>query len=328
MGRARRRLDGAALAEWNAQHPRGPDGRFIRANSVQGLVGSARARLGLTRPAIPATPTPRPASPTANGRREPQPRKRAAARLKPPAPKAEAPISADEQAAGSVEKVSIGDLLATGPRSQRRIGETARDLLKQRLEGTYAGLRVEIHEVDVQRDELTFRARIRDADGVGVGTIERQLFRDRDGTLHAYHALLSIDRSHQGQGFAQAWNDHLYAWYRESGLSYVKVTANIDVGGYTWARQGFDFADEHAAATIRRRLRAFLEGQGGSLRPEQVLTAEAMLKRLDGTFGSPGYPTAYEVSQTGRLPGQNKRNDVWPGRAAMLGSFWSGIKWL
>ena len=50
MGKAKRKLDGTALAEWNAKHPRGPDGRFIKAGGQAPATappGRARQRLGL-----------------------------------------------------------------------------------------------------------------------------------------------------------------------------------------------------------------------------------------------------------------------------------------
>jgi hypothetical protein len=38
--------------------------------------------------------------------------------------------------------------------------------------------------------------------------------------------------------------------------------------------------------------------------PDQATAAQAVLDRLRNTsFGSPGYPTAYEVGQIGRTPG-------------------------
>ena len=62
--------------------------------------------------------------------------------------------------------------------------------------------------------------------------------------------------------FRSQFNGNLIDWYQSSGVKYIKVGANIDVGGYTWASAGYDYADHtHAMGGFGRlefRLREIL----------------------------------------------------------------------
>lgn len=197
-------------------------------------------------------------------------------------------------------------------------------IIAARLNGEYAGLQVVVTQVEVQKDHLSVHADIRDAAGRSVGTTVRDLYRD-EPELFVYHAYLKLNASVQGQGFAEAWNGHLMDWYIESGLDRIEVTANIDVGGYTWARQGFDFLDKDDARNIGSRLRSEIFNNASLYDADQIAAAEALLDRLNLDHDDDRFPTAYEMSQVGRKPGQGK-DDKWPGKEAMLGSYWSGVK--
>lgn len=106
MGKAGRKLTGSALAEWDIKHPRGADGRYIKAGgtgSLPGLVasGRARARLGITAPAA-SLRQPRTPVPAAITEAPASPRKPAARKLKTPAaaaaPKTDTKTPADHAA--------------------------------------------------------------------------------------------------------------------------------------------------------------------------------------------------------------------------------------
>ncbi|MCK2222090.1 hypothetical protein MF672_051040 (plasmid) [Actinomadura sp. ATCC 31491] len=61
----------------------------------------------------------------------------------------------------------------------------------------------------------------------------------------------------------------------------------------------------------------------------EIAAAEQILQRWQRfEFGDPGFPTAREISQTGRRPGENIRDHTWIGARAMRGSDWEGVKWL
>lgn len=106
------------------------------------------------------------------------------------------------------------------------------DAIKSTLEGTYAGLQVNLTSVDPVGNAIFIEGTIDAPSGWGVGSFERNFQRGRDGKLYADHAYLSLDEEARGQGFATEFNDFLYSWYEESGFDRVQVHADIDVGGY------------------------------------------------------------------------------------------------
>ena len=55
------------------------------------------------------------------------------------------------------------------------------------------------------------------------------------------HDFFKIDSDEQGSGFGSEFFFHSEEAYTNYGISEIKVHANITVGGYAWARMGFDF---------------------------------------------------------------------------------------
>lgn len=186
--------------------------------------------------------------------------------------------------------------------------------------------------------------------GKKVGTFSRDYYFD-NGELVAHHGYLEIAADVRGSGFAEEFNANLIDWYRRSGIKEVRLTANITIGGYAWARAGYDFASAGTARNVLQRLEAIISAiQGGAFTPgnlyisgitmrqstvsgltqlgdtelaAQVRLAQDLLDRASRyQFGDPQYPTARELSQLGRRTGQS-RDDMWIGKAAMLDSYWS-----
>lgn len=78
-----------------------------------------------------------------------------------------------------------------------------------------------------------------------VGKFERMVSSGRlAGTNETtvYHTLLKLEPAYQGQGFAELFNAQAEAAYRAAGVQSIQLHANITVGGYAWARQGYDWA--------------------------------------------------------------------------------------
>lgn len=242
-------------------------------------------------------------------------------------------------------RASVGSLTPMGDLFGPRMNEVERTRrVKEIFEGDFGGLTTVVDSVYRDRYRsggtvsISVRGRVLDSNGYQVGSFSRQ-YGEAGGRLTAYHAYLQISGSVQGNGFSNAFNGHLINWYRHSGVESVSVHANIDVGGYTWASFGYDFADESDAVTMADRFRRTLRslettgGYSGGRRPrgagmqtaDQVAALRTLLARVDNSrFGQPGYPTAYEFSQAGRWPGAGGRRDVWIGKALMLGTSWHG----
>lgn len=69
-------------------------------------------------------------------------------------------------------------------------------------------------------------------------------FYRKDGELTVEHDLFFIPKSLQGGGTSKDVFRRLYKQYRNAGVSKINVHANIDVGGYAWARYGFSMTRE------------------------------------------------------------------------------------
>lgn len=83
-----------------------------------------------------------------------------------------------------------------------------------------------------------------DGDRTEVGHFMRHLERDKKGNLMATHSSLALDDAHQGHGFALGFNDNAERHYQKWGAHAIRLHANITVGGYAWARQGWDFSND------------------------------------------------------------------------------------
>lgn len=252
-------------------------------------------------------------------------------------------------ASGAGDRLPVGDIIVRSWPDVAAHKDRINAAVRQIFERDFAGLTVQVEDVALAPHLTIITGDIRDADDDRIGHVIRQYQRETDGTLVAQHAYLTLNKTVRGQGFATAFNGHLEDWYRDSGVDRIELLANIDVGGYTWGRDGYDFAHESAAVTVIGRLEDQLgiyegmaemiqldidagDGNIGALTAElarvndQISTGEAIVEAAQThTFGELGYPTAYEISQAGRWPGAT-RTDVWIGKAAMLGSKWSGVK--
>lgn len=61
-----------------------------------------------------------------------------------------------------------------------------------------------------------------------------------DGSRIVKHDYFEIPKSMQGQGFSKEVFRALYRQYRNANVAKIEVHANLDVGGLTWAKYGFE----------------------------------------------------------------------------------------
>lgn len=167
-----------------------------------------------------------------------------------------------------------------------------------------------------------------ETDGREVGTATRT-YRD-DGSVE--HVEFVLDYDAQGQGLATRWNRQTEEAYRELGVDRITLNANIDVGGYAWARQGYDWNVDFPsplgpAGVAEARAFDMLErAESQFIRPDDTETL-ADLEQMYALFGQPDtsqWPTPFEVSELGRGRGY----EIHPGMSAMLGASWPGVKHL
>ncbi|GAA5064257.1 hypothetical protein GCM10023318_50010 [Nocardia callitridis] len=198
--------------------------------------------------------------------------------------------------------------------------------------------------------------KIYDENGIEVGHANRTYYNNPEGLI-ANHSSFFLQSHVRGQGCSTEFNNSLFAWYEQSGVSSVTLKANIDVGSYAWARQDFHFANQQQAVdVIRPRLnreitnakselkqlgderdllpqgpeRDALNSRIGQLEAE-LQPAEKMRKNF--TVGSPDFPTPRAITELGRppglLPGQSQ-NHSWLGKRVFMEHgaeiHWHGVK--
>jgi hypothetical protein len=70
------------------------------------------------------------------------------------------------------------------------------------------------------------------------------------GKKSIHHDIFEIDDRFQGMGFGSAWNKHMFSEYKKLKVEKVELLANMEVGGYAWAKQGFRPKDKRETAYI------------------------------------------------------------------------------
>ncbi|MFI7191937.1 hypothetical protein ACIBQ0_19560 [Nocardia nova] len=247
-------------------------------------------------------------------------------------------------------KPSLGDLI---PPDGSTVDE-ARVLpqLRRAIDGEYGGLRVSVESVSGGSHVMHVGTKIYDAGGNQVGYANRTYY-NMEGRIVADHTMFRLDNDVRGQGCANELNNAMFAWYRQSGVDEVMLRANIDVGSYAWARQGFEFANQQAAVNdilprLNREIRrmhadlAQLEREQASVpdssRGRKMRELSSLLRTSEGIagrfeVGSVDFPRPAEIAKLGRpeglLPGES-RELSWPGKRVFMEPgvriSWHGVK--
>ena len=75
-----------------------------------------------------------------------------------------------------------------------------------------------------------------------IGKMTRE-FIVRNGVNIVDHTFLQIEDAYQHNGLSRDLMRILYKGYKRAGIDMIELQANLDVGGYTWARYGFTYAE-------------------------------------------------------------------------------------
>ena len=95
-------------------------------------------------------------------------------------------------------------------------------------------------------DSGQFKIEYSDADG--LFTLTRHIFREEGtGLIIANHSHFELPKRLQHKGISKRLLSACYRAYEKMGVSEMRVRANLDVGGYTWAKYGF-YAKNRAEA--------------------------------------------------------------------------------
>lgn len=151
------------------------------------------------------------------------------------------------------------------------------------------------------------------------GDISRRVIGD-----NAHHGLLRLSEAHNGSGIARDILRESFALYKKLGVKTVDLDANINVGGYAWAKYGFKPLDGEWNI-LRKSLRVKLDdllkpanmrlsGRGGGLNgivfEDDYDAIVALLENDDPR--SIWALAEYEV------------NGTKVGKELLLGSYWHG----
>lgn len=163
------------------------------------------------------------------------------------------------------------------------------------------------------------------------------------------HSSFELENEYQGTGIALHMNHRAEEAYKRMSFSTVSLTADIDVGSYTWALQGYDFSDpedrdivlENVIDVIAQRIVENDARESGILKPEKRFNPASFIDRIDkvsssvrddvygGKYGKlkhswdvatldDGYDYPWEsLSKSGK---------GILGKAAMLNTMWDGAK--
>ena len=173
---------------------------------------------------------------------------------------------------------------------------------KQQLQNIAQKHKIELDRFDLNiKDKKNFNFSI-----TGTGfDLERTFFVREAGNIEVHHDFFALDEKYQGQGVSKEVLRLLYSQYQNMGVRYLSVTANLDVGGYTWARYGF-WATRKSEA-----LSAIRYCPNAAIREEAI---ELVNK----------YYTENSLADSDPFPMRLLTEQPW-GRKLLLKSFWEGI---
>jgi hypothetical protein len=203
------------------------------------------------------------------------------------------------------------------------------------LEGTGYNVKGSVAGANWASNGFSWSSQILDADGNYVGEFQRQVFQTAEGVYNVEHSVFLLNKSVQGQGIAARLNGAAFDYYRSIGIENVTVHADIDVGGYAWARQGFDWDPGWLTEQqVERKVFDFLRNADDLVNAWErrtTLTANEAtiirqqiqdLRHASLTVGE--MPTPFEISRIGEGLGKfADREHV--GKSIMLHSDWMGI---
>lgn len=145
---------------------------------------------------------------------------------------------------------------------------------------------------------LTVDGSVLDSNGHHVGTFVRTI--KDNGEIH--HDLFRLDNSSsRNTGFGSRWYENQEAAYKAAGMKQITITANLDVGGYAWARMGFDFANSREHTRFQDRL-------------------DTAWSRHGNSDDAPRCTHPWEFAAATDSRGQRV------GKSVLLGSWWEAVK--
>jgi len=194
------------------------------------------------------------------------------------------------------------------------------------------GYRAEVIGVSADGDGLSVEGRVYDGNNE-IGKFTRTISPSRPHRI--YHAYFKM-YDNQGGGFATRWLDQVKQQYRDQGFTEIGVSANLDVGGYAWAKMGFDFASRDSARLTLIGMMSEITGahRAGRIDDRTLQEAQELQRRFDaGEHITPleiamvGWRSRAEFVDLEDAPEDPNGDpiEMWWGKRFLLGRSWSGV---
>jgi hypothetical protein len=289
-----------ALKTWDeSEHPRDEDGKFTESGGGGGSSSKPAASGGAAKPTT-----------------------------------AKPPVTGGEKGKGKkVESVAdfTNDNIRLDPGTQRdpekqkkfldlwntHVDEDPGEFREKFLGGAQSTMSISYHDY---ADTMEVEGYILNEDGTKIGEYRREMNFE---TGEAESAYFKIFNSSQGGGIGKQVLKANVESYKEMGLNSVKVHADIDVGGYAWARYGYvptDSSWDEMSGRIERKIEDMSSGGGGGggyragswdeMSESQQSQAEDAWKRV---AADESYDHAVENWREGGEPLDQAKKDVADG---------------
>jgi len=126
-------------------------------------------------------------------------------------------------------------------------------------------------DIYIEGGEFKVNGNLQDANGQRIGDYSRFIDPDKKS---AYSSFFELNRSKTGGDVGKKVLAGNVETYQQLGIEKVKVSANIDVGGYAWAKYGY-VPTQDSWDTLRASLARTLTGSSSSAIPASDNTYEA-----------------------------------------------------
>lgn len=198
------------------------------------------------------------------------------------------------------------------PSSSMRDHDTVRRVLEYADAVTGLAVRIDtVKKAGKKVPRVVANGSIVDRDGKRVGQVDWTVEPENGSVYLANLILHDAEPTRQGQGFGTRYRQHYRRMLRHHGIRKIELVANVDVGGYSWAVAGMDFANQDSRRRIVARARGWVRAH-----PQWRPQVEELARRRDSA--------PIEWARIGWQPGLT----TWPGKQLMKGSEWDAVEWL
>lgn len=177
--------------------------------------------------------------------------------------------------------------------------------------------------------KLTVAVRYSRPDDYGMTSValHRQIY-PSERKVHNWQ--FSVAKDLQGHGIGAKMTAALEDLWRSEGIETVTVGANADVGGYAWARLGFEFKDPAQAAEFvsdaQKQITKYAPIWAKKVSPEYVEDVKAQVQALQERLDAGDTILPAEIAMLGYREGLDDPPFYWLGKRVLLGTSWDGVK--